>query len=158
MDGDGVADLVLAYEDATNTVYRSIVYVSTDVASPGPADLLLTEQKLSPDAEPSAAFAPPAPPKDTSSTRRLLVIDQDLDGNADLLYASDENGPARVTFGHTSTVNSVAYSPDGSRIVSGSSDNTVRVWDASDLAAGPLATGSGHTSYVNSRDNTVRAW
>ena len=29
-----------------------------------------------------------------------------------------------------SAVNSVAFSPDGSRIVSGSSDNTVRLWDA----------------------------
>ena len=43
--------------------------------------------------------------------------------------------------GHTGNVNSVAYSPDGSRIVSGSNDETVMVWDASDLAAGPLATG-----------------
>ena len=32
--------------------------------------------------------------------------------------------------GHESTVNSVAFSPDGGRIVSGSDDNSVRVWDA----------------------------
>jgi WD40 repeat protein len=31
--------------------------------------------------------------------------------------------------GHTSWVNAVAISPDGTRIVSGSSDETVRVWD-----------------------------
>ncbi|KIM60025.1 hypothetical protein SCLCIDRAFT_1185303, partial [Scleroderma citrinum Foug A] len=33
-------------------------------------------------------------------------------------------------WGHTSYVTSVAFSPDGTRIVSGSDDNTVRVWDA----------------------------
>ena len=32
--------------------------------------------------------------------------------------------------GHTSKVNSVAYSPDGKKIVSGSSDKTVRVWNS----------------------------
>jgi len=32
--------------------------------------------------------------------------------------------------GHTDWVRSVAFSPDGTRIVSGSDDNTVRVWDA----------------------------
>ena len=31
--------------------------------------------------------------------------------------------------GHTDYVNMVAFSPDGNRIVSGSDDNTVRVWD-----------------------------
>ena len=32
--------------------------------------------------------------------------------------------------GHSGEVNSVAYSPDGKHIVSGSDDNTVRVWDS----------------------------
>ena len=32
--------------------------------------------------------------------------------------------------GHTNVVTSVGFSPDGKFIVSGSSDNTVRVWDA----------------------------
>ena len=32
--------------------------------------------------------------------------------------------------GHSDEVWSVAYSPDGTRIVSGSEDTTVRVWDA----------------------------
>jgi serine/threonine protein kinase len=34
--------------------------------------------------------------------------------------------------GHTDTVRSVAWSPDGSRIASGSADNTVQVWNAAD--------------------------
>ena len=35
-----------------------------------------------------------------------------------------------VLEGHTSYVTSVAYSPDGKHIVSGSLDKTVRVWDS----------------------------
>ena len=63
-----------------------------------------------------------------------------------------------------------AFSPDGSRIVSGSYDNTVRVWDA--MNGDELKSLSGHTSGVNSvtfspdgsyivsgsDDNTVLVW
>ena len=34
--------------------------------------------------------------------------------------------------GHSDVVKSVAWSPDGKRIASGSYDNTVQVWDAAD--------------------------
>jgi len=35
---------------------------------------------------------------------------------------------------HSGSVTSVAYSPDGSTIVSGSYDKTIKVWDAGTLA------------------------
>jgi WD40 repeat protein len=37
---------------------------------------------------------------------------------------------AEKTNAHSDYVRSVAFSPDGSKIVSGSSDNTIKVWDA----------------------------
>jgi WD40 repeat protein len=36
--------------------------------------------------------------------------------------------PMREMVGHTSRVNSVAYSPKGDLIASGSDDKTVRIW------------------------------
>ena len=76
-----------------------------------------------------------------------------------------------VLHGHTSYVNSAAYSPDGREIVSASWDNTIRIWDS--------ATGEckrvleGHTGSVNSaayspdgreivsasrNDGTIKVW
>ena len=68
-------------------------------------------------------------------------------------------------------MSSVAFSPDGTRIVSGSADKTVRVWDAAtgQPIGQPL---TGHTDAVSSvafspdgdriasgsDDNTVRLW
>lgn len=51
--------------------------------------------------------------------------------------------------GHTDRVNSVAFSPDGKRIVSGSNDDTIRVWDA---VAGDVVAElfDGHTFWVQS--------
>ncbi len=51
--------------------------------------------------------------------------------------------------GHSGTVWSIAYSPDGTTIATGSGDNTVRLWDAAtgQPHGAPL---TGHTSYVGS--------
>jgi WD40 repeat protein len=73
--------------------------------------------------------------------------------------------------GHTEAVNGVAYSPDGTRLASASSDRTVRVWDAvtGQEVLPPLR---GHTAIVlavayspdgkklasASLDKTVRIW
>ncbi|MBU2583557.1 MAG: hypothetical protein KJ622_17760 [Alphaproteobacteria bacterium] len=48
--------------------------------------------------------------------------------------------------GHTATVQFVAFSPDGTRVVTGSDDNTARLWDASTGAE--IAVLRGHTDAV----------
>jgi WD40 repeat protein len=72
--------------------------------------------------------------------------------------------------GHTGKVQSVAFSPDGSHIVSGSDDHTMRVWDA--VSGALLHTSEGHTGWVTSvtfspdglrivsgfDDHTARIW
>ena len=72
--------------------------------------------------------------------------------------------------GHSSPVWSVCYSPDGTKVVSGSTDNTVRIWDTTTGAE--LSILQGHSDYVRSvcyspdgtevvsgsDDNTVRIW
>ncbi|MEW6498878.1 MAG: hypothetical protein AB1589_41230, partial [Cyanobacteriota bacterium] len=76
----------------------------------------------------------------------------------------------RTLSGHSSSVEAVAVTADGKRAISGSNDNTVKVWN---LETGEeLFSLHGHSSYVNavavtadgkraisgSNDNTVKVW
>jgi WD40 repeat protein len=47
-----------------------------------------------------------------------------------LIWSDSGCGQECTLRGHTKGVRSVAYSPDGKQIVSGSFDNTVKVWDS----------------------------
>ena len=76
-----------------------------------------------------------------------------------------------VMSGHTAAIHSIALSPDGKHVVSGSSDKTIRIWDAETgrTVAGPF---EGHTSGIRSvafspdgkhvvsgsSDYTIRIW
>ncbi len=79
--------------------------------------------------------------------------------------------PTRAVLkGHTGAVNVSAFSPDGRRIVTASSDNTARVWDAESgkeialLKAHERSVNSASFSYDGQRvvtassDNTARVW
>jgi WD40 repeat protein len=58
-------------------------------------------------------------------------------------------GAALLTLeGHLDTVHSVAFSPDGKQVVSGSDDHIVRLWDVATGAA--LQTLEGHSGVVHS--------
>ncbi|MCX6362197.1 MAG: hypothetical protein NT029_20570 [Armatimonadetes bacterium] len=78
----------------------------------------------------------------------------------------------RTLSGHTGAVNSVAFSPDGGRLVSASADMTARIWDVASGSA--LHTLASHTAAVydaafspdgsrvatgaNGADRTLRIW
>src|SRR5260370_461589 len=76
----------------------------------------------------------------------------------------------RTLAGHTNTVRSVCFSPDGQRLASGSGDQTVRVWDAA--TGQQVLSLTGHTGGVRSvgfspdgkrivsgsEDLTVKVW
>ena len=91
----------------------------------------------------------------------LILLLAPADGQAQLLAALS---------GHSKTVTSVSFSPDGKSLVSGSWDQSVRIWDAASHQL--VATLEGHTGAVttvayspdgkfiisSSRDHSIIVW
>lgn len=105
--------------------------------------------------------------KKTNITKTILLISI----LALLQFAANaQKAELVVQTGHTDVVRSVAFSPDGKIIGSGSDDNTVKLWDAA--TGQELRTLSGHTNIIRSvafsldgkivasesRDNTLKLW
>ena len=87
----------------------------------------------------------------------------DTDGNVSkMFFTLTESSPHHIATleGHTSSVNSVAFSPvDATLLATGSSDGTVKLWDV--MTQQNIATFKGHTAGVTSvsfsSDGTVLA-
>ncbi len=87
-----------------------------------------------------------------------------------LPHTSAQDIRSTVLEGHTNTVASVSFSPDGQTLASGSWDDTIRLWDVATGAT--IRTLRGHTSDVysvsfspdgqiiasGSQDDTIRLW
>ncbi len=63
-----------------------------------------------------------------------------------VLFGQETRVPIRTFKGHTDKVTSVAVSPDGKQLISGSDDKTIRVWDIE--KAEPVQVLKEHQNYV----------
>ncbi|KAF9119466.1 hypothetical protein BGX30_003819 [Mortierella sp. GBA39] len=103
-----------------------------------------------------------------SPQEKMLAVG--LEGGGLVLYDTSTWKKIRSLSGHDDDVRGLGFSLDGQRLVSGSSDKTVRVWNCN--SGGPPVTMSGHEydvtsvafspcgKYVasGSYDNTARLW
>ena len=62
----------------------------------------------------------------------------DRDTFGEIKVWNAETGAEKVTLtGHSAVVSGLCFSPDGTRLVSGSRDESVKIWDISSLDASP---------------------
>jgi len=113
----------------------------------------------------------PAPDEHVEARHQLALIYRKTGLDSTLkVWDAGTGQEIRTIKGHTAEVTSVAYSPDGKRIVSGSFDKTLKVWDAG--TGQEIRTMKGRTDAVTSvayspdgkriasgsGDNTIKVW
>ncbi|MGP3924688.1 nSTAND1 domain-containing NTPase [Streptomyces sp. 8N616] len=117
----------------------------------------------------SAATATGQPEAAMLLAREALRTAPTAEARGALLSTQAEYFDGRLT-GHADSVNAVAFSPDGKLLATGSSDHTVKLWNAADHRL--LATLRGHTDLVlsvafspdgkllatGSNDRSVKLW
>ncbi|MEM9976401.1 MAG: caspase family protein, partial [Cyanobacteria bacterium P01_D01_bin.2] len=138
----------------------------------------LTESRLREEAMQILNLTKARPRPDTAirAIQAVGTSDQKLDGR--ILTTVQHNLPAVINQihefgclqGHSDYVRSVAFSPDGNTVVSGSADQTVRLWDLkgnpigepfqghSDSVLSVAFSPDGNTIVSGSADQTVRLW
>jgi WD40 repeat protein len=127
------------------------------------------------DAERQDLFTAPEPGPITqiefSSTKKVIAT---LSGTKEIRLWDLEGSPHRTLRGHSRTINCISFSVDGELLVSGSDDQTVKLWSTARGQEKPIHTFRGHLDAVGciaffsssgkkiiasgSHDNTVRLW
>ena len=93
---------------------------------------------------PAGSTDPPVTPTNTPTPSPPLPPKKSTPDDGTPLQTPAPRAYPIVMEGHTDRVNTIEYSPDGSRLVTASDDNTAIVWDIG--AAAPVTTLRGHTA------------